>query len=104
MHSLKEHPTDGADDASVTGHSGLRVNVQQTHVFNEGVRHCSVKLLGVDDGGAHILGLRHDWIYVCWRIPAEKEETAVTSPQTWERKGRSPPASERDCGSRAKSL
>lgn len=51
--------TDCADDASVAGHSGLRVDVQQAHVLDEGVGHGGVQLLGVDDGG--LLRLRHDW-------------------------------------------
>lgn len=77
MHCWKPSPTNGADDARVAGHSGFRVDVQQTHVFDEGVRYCSVKLLGVDDRGAHILWLRHDWIRVCWTSPEKtrKEQT-----------------------------
>lgn len=47
--------TDCADDAGVARHSGFRVDVQQAHVLNESVCHGSMKLLGVDDGGAHIL-------------------------------------------------
>lgn len=55
-HALfKLSPTDGADNARVAGHSRFRIDVQQTHVFDVGVRYCSVKLLGVDDGRAHIL-------------------------------------------------
>lgn len=46
--------TDCADDASVARHSRFRVNVQQAHVLNEGVRHGSMHLLGVDDGRACI--------------------------------------------------
>lgn len=49
--------TDCADDASVARHSRFRVDVQQAHVLDESVRHRSVHLLRVDDGGTHILCL-----------------------------------------------
>lgn len=52
---LRRSPTDGADDARVAGHGGFRVDVQQTHVLDEGVGYRSVELLGVDDGRAHLL-------------------------------------------------
>lgn len=63
--------TDCADDASVARHGGFRVDVQQTHVLNEGVRHGSMELLGVDDGRACILCLQHDWIGVSGIRPGE---------------------------------
>lgn len=47
--------TDCADDAGVARHSRFRVNVQQAHVLNEGIRHGSMQLLGVDDGRARVL-------------------------------------------------
>lgn len=47
--------TNCADDAGVARHSRLGVDVQQAHVLDEGVRHGSMKLLGVDDGRSHIL-------------------------------------------------
>ncbi len=46
--------TDCADDAGVARHSGFGVDVQQAQVLDEGVRHGSMQLLGVDDGRAHI--------------------------------------------------
>lgn len=66
--------TDCADDASVARHSRLRVDVQQTHVLNECVCHGSMELLGVDDGGGHILCLRHDWVCVCRKRPVKTEK------------------------------
>lgn len=47
--------TNCADDASVARHGRFRIDVQEAHVLNKGIRHGSVQLLGVDDGGAHIL-------------------------------------------------
>ena len=54
-------PTDGADDARVAGGGGLRVDVQQTQVLQEGVSHGGSELLGLDEGRAHVhrLLLRH---------------------------------------------
>ena len=46
--------TDGADDASVASGGGLRVDVQQAHVLQEGVGHGSAELLRLDEGGAHV--------------------------------------------------
>lgn len=57
--------TDCADDASVAWHRGLRINVQQTHVLNESVRHSSMELLGVD----HVLRLWHGCDCVCRKCP-----------------------------------
>ena len=47
-------PTDGADDAGVAGGGGLRVDVQQAQVLEEGVGHGGVELLRLDEGGAHV--------------------------------------------------
>lgn len=58
---LASKPTNCADDASVARHSRLWVNVQETHVLNEGVRHGSVELLGLN----HVLWLRHGCDCVC---------------------------------------
>ncbi len=75
--------TDCADNASVARHGRFRVDVQQAHVLDKGVRHGSMKLLGVDDGRTHILWLRHDWICVRRKGPVETErETRVTTDQT----------------------
>lgn len=54
-------PTNGADDASVACCGGLGVDVQQAHVFQEGVRHGGVELLRLDEGRAHVerLWVRH---------------------------------------------
>lgn len=53
---VSKHPlTDGADDPGVAGDGGLRVDVQQTHVLQEGVGHGSVELLRLDEGRSHIL-------------------------------------------------
>lgn len=49
-HVIEKCLTNCADDASVARHGGFRVDVQQTHVFNEGVCHGSMQLLGMDDG------------------------------------------------------
>lgn len=74
--ALAKWLTNCADDASVARHSRFRVNIQQTHVLKEGVRHGSMHLLAVDDGRARILWLRHDWIRVCRKSPGKtKRET-----------------------------
>ena len=41
--------TNGADDASVTGHSWWRVDVQQSQMLKESVCHGSMHLLVVHD-------------------------------------------------------
>lgn len=53
--------TDGADDAGVARHRGLRVNVQEAHVLQVSISHGSMQLLGLNEGRTHILRLRHDW-------------------------------------------
>lgn len=60
--------TDGADDAGVAGGGGLRVDVQQAHVLQEGVGHGSVQLLRLDEGRAQVLslGVRHGESRVAW--------------------------------------
>lgn len=49
--------TNGADDASVASSGGLRVDVQEAHVLQEGVGHCSIQLLCLDEGRAQVLSL-----------------------------------------------
>lgn len=100
---MPSSPTDGADDAGVAGHGGFRVDVQQTHVFDEGVRYGSVKLLGVDDGGAHILRLGHDRICLLEKSCGDTGGTRTTLAQTRNGKRRRC-LSERDSGSGAQSL
>lgn len=46
--------TNCADDASVACSDGLRVDVQQAHVLQEGVGRGSVELLCLDEGRAHV--------------------------------------------------
>lgn len=70
-------PTDCADDAGVARHGGLGVDVQQTHVLDQSVRHGSLHLLGVQDGRAAIFWLRHDWI----RVGRERPEGMVEGTQ-----------------------
>lgn len=54
-------PTNGADDAGVACGGGFGIDVQQAHVFEEGVGRGSVQLLVLNEGGAHVwLILRHN--------------------------------------------
>lgn len=57
----REQPlTDGADDASVAGGDGRRVDVQTAHVLQERVGHGRVQLLRLNEGGPDItVRLRH---------------------------------------------
>ena len=48
--------TDGGDDAGTAGGHGLRVDVQQAQVLQEGVRHGGRQLLPLEEGRAQLVG------------------------------------------------
>lgn len=48
--------TNGGNDAGTASSHGLRVDVQQAEVFQEGVCHRSGQLLPLEEGGAQLLG------------------------------------------------
>lgn len=66
--ALKKHPgspvilrgwgvlTNGGDDAGAASSHGLRVDVQQAEMFQEGVCHRSGQLLPLEEGSAQLLG------------------------------------------------
>lgn len=70
-------PTDGADDAGVSGNGGLRVDVQAAHVLQEGVSHGSVQLLGLDESGPCIVVLRHGCWNGHWNPVSRREESGA---------------------------
>lgn len=50
------HLTDGGNDAGAASRHRLGVNVQETQVFQEGVRHSRGQLLLLEEGSAQLLG------------------------------------------------
>lgn len=76
-------PTDGADDAGVACGGGFGVNVQEAHVFEEGVGHGSVELLMLNEGRAQVgLWQSHGaWWYNSG--PAEETGEVNTEGTNW---------------------
>ena len=59
LHRSGSRPN-GTNDASVAGRDGGRVNVQAAHVFQEGVSHGCMELLGLNEGSPRFtVWLRH---------------------------------------------
>lgn len=52
-------------------------------MFDEGVCDRSVKLLGVDDGGAHILRLRHGWIRLLEKACEDAGHEDISANDEW---------------------